>query len=157
MTTLITQSLLVALSEEAEHSPRRRKNRNFHPRDDYPGHRLLNAIEPDSYVMPHRLLDPNKDETIVCLRGRLGVVLFSPENRVDRSIVLTPAGEVCGIDIPHGVYHSVLALESGTVFFEAKAGPYVPLAEDEKAPWAPAEGSPAVAAYLASLARLFAR
>lgn len=157
MTTLIDQSLLAALSEEAAGSPRQRKNRNFHPRDDYPGHRLLNAIEPGSYVVPHRHLDPNKDETIICLRGRLGVVLFSAENRVDRSIVLTPAGEVCGIDIPHGVYHSVLALAHGTVFFEAKAGPYVPLADDEKAPWAPAEGSPAAADYLAGLARLFGR
>ncbi|WP_301277090.1 WbuC family cupin fold metalloprotein [Dechloromonas sp.] len=157
MTTLITQSLLAALSEEAAQSPRRRKNLNFHPRDDYPGHRLLNAIEPDSYVVPHRHLDPNKDETIVCLRGRLGVVLFSAENRVVRSIVLTPAGDLCGIDIPHGVFHSVLALEPGTVFFEAKAGPYVPLADDEKAPWAPTEGSPAVAAYLANLTGLFAR
>lgn len=157
MTTLITQSLLAALSDEAAGSPRRRKNRNFHPRDDYPGHRLLNAIEPDSYVVPHRHLDPDKDETILCLRGRLGVLLFSPENRVDRSIELTPAGEVCGIDIPHGVYHSVLALEPGTVFFEAKAGPYVPLADAERAPWAPVEGSPATADYLASLAGLFRR
>lgn len=157
MTTLIDQSLLAALSEAAQQAPRRRKNRNFHPSDNYPGHRLLNAIEPDSYVVPHRHLDPDKDETILCLRGRLGVLLFSPENRVDRSIVLTPAGEVCGIDIPHGVYHSVLALESGTVFFEAKAGPYVPLADAENAPWAPAEGSPAAAAYLASLAWLFRR
>ena len=155
MITVIDQALLAEVSAEAKQAPRRRKNRNFHPADDYPGHRLLNAIEPDSYVMPHRHLDPAKDESIVCLRGRLGIVVFGPSGEVDRNIALSPAGENVGVDIPHGVYHSVLALESGTVFFEAKAGPYVPLAGDEKAPWAPVEGDAGVADYLAQLRRLF--
>lgn len=155
MITVIDQVLLAEVSAEAKQAPRRRRNRNFHPADDYPGHRLLNAIEPDSYVMPHRHLDPTKDESIVCLRGRLGIVVFGPSGEVDRNIALSPAGENVGVDIPHGAYHSVLALESGTVFFEAKAGPYVPLAGDEKAPWAPVEGDARVADYLAQLRRLF--
>jgi len=155
MIAVIDQALLAEVSAEAKQAPRRRRNRNFHPADDYPGHRLLNAIEPDSYVMPHRHLDPAKDESIVCLRGRLGIVVFGPSGEVDRNIALSPAGENVGVDIPHGVYHSVLALESGTVFFEAKAGPYVPLAGDEKAPWAPVEGDAGVADYLAQLRRLF--
>jgi len=155
MITVIDQALLAEVSAEAKQAPRRRRNRNFHPADDYPGHRLLNAIEPDSYVMPHRHLNPTKDESIVCLRGRLGIVVFGPSGEVDRNIALSPAGENVGVDIPHGVYHSVLALESGTVFFEAKAGPYVPLAGDEKAPWAPVEGDARVADYLAQLRRLF--
>lgn len=156
MITLIDRRLLAEVAAEARLAPRRRKNRNFHPNEAYPGHRLLNAIEPDSYVMPHRHLDPDKDESIVCLQGRLGVVVFDPAGTVVRCVALAAGGEVCGVDIPHGVFHSVLALETGTVFFEAKAGPYAPLAEDEKAPWAPAEGSPAVAAYLAGLAGRFA-
>ena len=155
MITVIDQALHAEVSAEAKQAPRRRRNRNFHPADDYPGHRLLNSIEPDSYVMPHRHLDPTKDESIVCLRGRLGIVVFGPSGEVDRNIALSPAGENVGVDIPHGVYHSVLALESGTVFFEAKAGPYVPLAGDEKAPWAPVEGDARVADYLAQLRRLF--
>lgn len=155
MITVIDQALFAELSAEAQQAPRRRKNRNFHPADDYPGHRLLNAIEPGSYVVPHRHLDAAKDESIVCLRGRLGIVVFGPSGAVDRNYALTPAGSCVGVDIPHGVYHSVLALESGTVFFEAKAGPYVPLAAEEKAAWAPAEGEAGVAAYLEGLRRLF--
>lgn len=155
MITVIDQALLAAVAAEAQAAPRRRRNRNFHPADDYPGHRLLNAVEPDSYVMPHRHLDPTKDETILCLRGRLGIVVFDPCGAVDRSILLTPGGYSLGVDIPHGVFHAVLALEPGTVLFEAKSGPYVPLAADEKAPWAPAEGEPGVADYLARLHRLF--
>ena len=150
MITVIDQALLAEVSAEAKQAPRRRRNRNFHPADDYRGHRLLNAIEPDSYVMPHRHLDPAKDESIVCLRGRLGIVVFGPSGLVDRNILLVPAGENVGVDIPHGIYHTVLALESGTVFFEAKAGPYVPLAGDEKAPWAPVEGDAGVSIFLFS-------
>jgi cupin fold WbuC family metalloprotein len=148
VTQLIDRDLLAALAEQAGQAPRRRSNHNFHPADDYPGHRLLIAIEPDSYVVPHCHHHPHKDESLVCLRGRLGVLLFTPEGAVDRQVVLEPGGDVLGIDIPHGVLHSVLALESGTVFFEAKAGPYVPLAADERAAWAPPEGTLAVLAGL---------
>ena len=155
MIRLIDTALLDAVSASARAAPRGRKNRNFHPSDDYPGHRLLNAIEPDSYVMPHCHRDPNKDESIVCLRGRLGIVIFGPAGQVDRNIVLTPGGDAVGVDIPHGIFHAVLALAPGTVMFEAKSGPYVPLAADEKAAWAPAEGEPGAADYLARLRRLF--
>ncbi|WP_412477879.1 WbuC family cupin fold metalloprotein [Azonexus sp. IMCC34839] len=151
MIQLIDQALLAEVSAEAQAAPRRRKNRNFHPRDDYPGHRLLNAIEPDSYVMPHRHLDPDKDETILCLRGKLGILVFSSNGAVHRSSVLAAGGETLGVDIPHGVFHSVVALEAGTVFFEAKAGPYLPLSPEEKAPWAPLEGGSEAADYLAAL------
>ena len=44
-----------------------------------------------------------------------------------------------------------------SVFFEAKAGPYVAVHEAEKAAWAPAEGEPGMAAYLASIEALFAK
>jgi DNA polymerase-3 subunit alpha len=81
MITLIDRALLDEVCAEAAASPRRRKNRNFHPRDDHPAHRLLNAMQPDSYIPPHRHLDPDKDETFVVLRGLLGLVLFDDEGR----------------------------------------------------------------------------
>jgi cupin fold WbuC family metalloprotein len=148
---LIDSALLDEVCREAAASPRRRKNRNFHPNDDYPANRLLNAIEPGSYVMPHRHSDASKDETTLVLRGRLGLVEFDDAGRVVRTLVLGTGGEAMGVDIPHGTWHTAFALESGTVFFEAKAGPYRPLAADELAPWAPKEGAPEAAAYLAAL------
>ena len=77
----LDRALLDAVVAEAQRSPRRRMNRNFHPHDDHPAHRLLNAIEPDSYVRPHRHLDPLKDETILCVKGRLGCILFDDSGR----------------------------------------------------------------------------
>jgi cupin fold WbuC family metalloprotein len=147
----IDAALLDAVSREAQARPRLRANYNFHPADDFPAHRLLNAIEPDSYLSPHRHLDPAKDETIIVLRGALGALSFDETGSVLQQWLLTPGGACCGIDVPHGTWHTVIALQPGIVLFEAKSGSYRPLLDAEKAVWAPAEGDPAAAAYWQSL------
>lgn len=151
----IDADCLAALSAAARGTPRRRQNLNFHQRDDALAHRLLNAIEPESYIPPHRHLDPNKDETIIVLRGRLGVVVFTDDGSIAQTAVLSPDGPQLGVDIPHGVFHSLVALTSGCVMFEAKAGPYLPSSAAERAAWAPAEGDAGAAAYLELLRRRF--
>ena len=159
MITLIDQALLDELCAAAAASPRRRKNRNFHPRDDHPAHRLLNAMQPDSYIPPHRHLDPDKDETFVVLRGLLGLVLFDDAGGVVQTTRVgacgnprqTESGTAIGVDIPHGTWHTAVALEPDTVFLEAKAGPYLPFLAAEKAPWAPAENAPEATRYLEAL------
>ncbi len=155
MISLIDDALVDAVCAEAAASPRRRKNRNFHPRDDHPGHRLLNALMADTYIPPHRHLDPNKDETYVVLRGRLGLVEFDDAGAVMRTLKVGAGGAAIGVDVAHGTWHTAVALEDETVFLEAKAGPYLPLTAEEKAPWAPAENSPEAAAYLAKMKVLF--
>lgn len=155
MTRIIDSALLDSVSAEARVSPRLRKNRNFHADDADACHRLLNAVEPDSYIPPHRHLHPTKAETIVVLRGRLVVLYFDDAGQVSERVLLEPGtdqpGAALAVNIPVGCYHSILALTAGAVFFEAKAGPYVPLSDQEKAPWAPAENSPEATAYLAQL------
>ena len=107
-----------------------------------------NAMEPGSYVMPHRHLDANKDETFVVLRGTFGLLLFDDAGQVTQALLLRAGGTTLGANVPHGTWHSLLAFEPGSAFLEAKGGPYVPLGPDERAPWAPAEGDPGVAAYV---------
>ncbi len=144
-----------ALSEQARTSVRRRRNLNFHPANDYPSNRLLNAIEPDSYVPPHRHLDPTKDETLFVLRGSIGVLLFDEQGALTDRRVIVAGGDTVGIDIPHGVIHSLVALQPGTVAFEAKAGPFVERTPAELPPFAPAEGSPGAAGYLSWMRSCF--
>jgi len=143
------------LLAEAAKQPRRRKNLNFHLEHGDPCQRLLNAILPGSYVQPHRHLDRAKDEMLVILRGRLGLVFFDGAGGVMSRDVLDAAGPKLAVNIPHGVYHTAVAL-APLVMFEAKAGPYRPHAEGERAPFAPAEGSPEAPAYLQRLEALFA-
>ena len=155
MIQLINSALLDEVCAEAAASLRRRKNRNFHTRDDQPGHRLLNAMQTDSYIPPHRHLDPDKAETMVMLRGAMAVLEFDDNgkliyvSRVGAGMTADCVG--IGVDIPSGVWHTVIALEPNTVFLEAKAGPYLPLTADEKATWAPSENDAGAPEYFAEL------
>jgi cupin fold WbuC family metalloprotein len=157
MITLIDDTLLDEVCAEAAASPRRRKNRNFHPTDSHPGHRLLNALMADTYIPPHRHLDPNKDETYIVLRGLLGLLEFDDAGAVTRTLKVGAHGTAIGVDVAHGTWHTAVALQDNTVFLEAKAGPYLPLTAEEKAPWAPPENAPGAAAYLEGLKALFGR
>jgi cupin fold WbuC family metalloprotein len=152
---VIDQEVLDGVSAAARTTPRLRKNYNLHDSDAAACHRLFNAIEPGSYIRPHRHLHPDKDETFLLVRGSLGIIIFDETGEVTESVLLDSAGKKVAVDIPHGVYHTALALESGTIFFEAKAGPYLPLTEEEKSGFAPEEGSPEAAVYLERLTGLF--
>lgn len=152
---IINRELFDRVTSEAQAAPRRRKNFNFHVAEADASHRLLNAMEPDSYIPPHCHRDASKDESIIALAGRFGVVFFDHEGNVTGTASLAPGGEAVGVNIPHGVFHSVVALEPGSIFFEAKAGPYKALEPAEKASWAPAEGEPGATAYLNFLRAMF--
>ena len=153
--TPIDRDLLDAVTLEARASARKRMNRNFHAAASDRCNRLLNAVEPESYIAPHRHLDPGKDEVFVVLRGRFGVAIFDDKGVVTRTHVLSAGGDCMGVDIPHGTWHTLVSLEPGSVFLEAKGGPYAPLSQAERAGWAPAEDSPEAGAYLARLRGLF--
>ena len=153
--TLIDAHLIDSLSAQAAANTRRRKNFNFHQHESAPANRLLNAIEPDSYVQPHRHLDPAKDETLVVLRGAVGLVVFDEKGGILQRAVLRAGSGAIGVDIPSATWHTFVALEPGSVIFEAKAGPYLPLVREEKASWAPVEGDPEALFYLERLISSF--
>lgn len=146
---------MAALSKEARSAPRRRKNFNLHTDDSALCHRLLNAVEPESYIPPHRHLSLHKAETIIVLAGRIGVLCFDETGLVTMSRILAPNSGTLGVDIPAGVIHSVVALEPGSVFFESKAGPYFPLMPEEKVSWAPIEDTVEAHDYLNKMRSCF--
>jgi cupin fold WbuC family metalloprotein len=151
---LLQRADLTSLSAEARLSPRRRQNRNLHEMDDAV-HRLFNAIEPGSYVRPHRHLCPPKTETMVVVSGRLGLLVFDEHGAVQEKTVLEAGGATFGVDVPAGAWHSFVSLAPGTVVFEAKEGPYVPPGGSDSAVWAPEEGSPEAATQIEIWHRLF--
>lgn len=155
--TVIDSLLLGDLAREARQSPRLRKNRNFHGHDADICHRLLNALEPGTYIQPHCHLAADKEETIIALSGRIGILIFDAEGNVHSVRVLAPGSGTVGINIPPGTFHSLVALEPGSIFFESKAGPYVPIVEAERAAWAPKEGEASCPDYLAFMLGRFGR
>jgi cupin fold WbuC family metalloprotein len=151
----ISRQRLDRISLQAGQSPRLRKNYNFHASDDDICHRLLNAMEPESYIQPHMHSHATKDETLTVIRGRMGLVIFDANGGIQDKAVLEPDGEVTVVNIPHGIFHTWVSLQEGSVFFEAKAGPFVPITQEERAPWAPGEGDASAMPYLQSLKKLF--
>jgi cupin fold WbuC family metalloprotein len=155
MYEIIDSCLLDSVSAQAKEVPRLRKNHNLHASPEEPCNRLLNGIEPGSYIRPHRHLDPTKDESIVILRGVLGVIIFDESGAVIRKALLTPGSDAVAVNIRSGVFHTFVSLEENTVFFEAKAGPYKAVSSEEFASWAPSEGSTEAAAYLETFKKLW--
>jgi len=152
---LLDQNLFDALGTAAHNSSRKRQHHNLHESTQESAQRFLNALEPDSYVRPHRHVQPDKAETLLILRGKLGLLLFDAAGAVIRIEILSQSGHTRGGHIPAGIWHGVLALEPGTVVFEVKNGPYRPADSQEHACWAPAEGSPDTTMWLARMRSLF--
>ena len=92
--------------------------------------RMLNAIEPGSEVPIHR--HQKTSETVVCLRGRLVEEYYDDLERIcTEAIELSSNGPVLALNIPAGQWHTVRALEPGTVILEVKDGPYEPLSDED--------------------------
>lgn len=146
----IDSKILSETSEKAKRSPRLRMNYNFHELAD-PIQRMLNAIEPGSYIRPHRHIDPEKRECFLALKGRGAVIIFDDLGHVREIYILEAGGDTLGVEISPGVWHTVISLQEGTVFFEIKDGPYVPILDKDFASWAPAPGDQTVQSYLKGL------
>ena len=122
-------ALLDRLSSEARESPRLRAHHLIH-RDHSDLHqRLLIALEPGTYVRPHRHLQPPRDETFVVLRGAVTVLIFDDEGRPAEQHRLGHGASAVCADVGAGVGHSVVCGASGTVVLECKAGPFEPIAD----------------------------
>ena len=120
---VIDDALLDEVTAQAKASPRLRMNYNFHQSLDELCHRFLNAVERGTQVPIHR--HPTKDETFVLLRGRVVVKTYNDDGSVIEIVELSPGEGKYGVNIPKGVWHTVESLESGSVFFECKEGPFV--------------------------------
>ena len=124
----ITQTILDELTAKAKESPRLRMNLDLRDSAEDTSQRMLNAIEPGSPLPIHR--HQKTSETVACLRGRLVEEFYDDLERtcIER-IELSPNGPVVALNIPAGQWHTVHALESGTVILEMKNGKYEPISD----------------------------
>ncbi len=152
--TLLTNDLLVQAQNYARSSSRLRVILPLHKSADDTLQRMLNAMEPGTYVQPHRHSSPPKAESIIVLSGAICFVMFDEQGNVEVMFDIVAGSSTFGIDIDAGVYHTFFPLATGTVVFEAKPGPYAAADDNDFACWAPKEGSGNVAGYLEMLSRL---
>lgn len=149
---------LNVLVAQAQSSPRLRQHQNIHVGFDEPCQRLFNAIEPGSYIRPHRHSSVPRDELLLAVRGLMALLTFDDTGNVTQ---VRPFGSeahgpdvAAGVELPPSTWHTVLALTPGAVLLEVKAGPFDPDQPKDLAPWAPQEGQPVVSEYLNGLIRI---
>lgn len=145
---IIESEKLTQLSQIAGTLPRGRKNLNVHKDLNAPVQRLFNAMEPSTYVRPHRHSRQNGWELMLRVRGTFSIILFNDEGKVIERITLNGLGGPIAAEVPADTWHSVVSLETCTVMFEVKEGPYCPVEDKDFASWAPLENTPE-AAHLA--------
>lgn len=140
--TTISDRQLIRLMGEAAASPRLRKNLNIHRVPEDPIQRLFNAMEPGTYVRPHRHARPTGWELMLAVRGAFSIITFDDRGTVQERIDLSAAGGDMAAEIPAYTWHAVVVLAPETVMFEVKPGPYSPVEDKDFAAWAPEEGDP---------------
>ena len=152
-----SSEFLDVLTQSAEQSSRQRQHKNIHQHYNDPCQHLFNAIGIDSYIRPHRhSIDP-KDECLIAVRGRMALLVFDDIGQVkqvvrfgDQTNEAQQAISV-GVNLPAGVWHTVIAEMPDSILFEVKSGPFNPEQAKEWAAWAPAENTPEAAEYLMEL------
>lgn len=91
--------------------------------------RMLNALEPGTVVPVHR--HRSTAETVIIIRGKVKEILFNEAGEVAEEILMEVGGDCPVLQIPAGQWHSIEALEEGTVIFEAKDGAFAPLSAED--------------------------
>lgn len=158
---ILSAEYLDDLSRQAKANQRKRQHRNIHESYEDACQRLLNAIEPDSYIRPHRhAVDPG-DELLIAIRGAMCLVTFDEQGTVTESLRFGSekhgVNSVVGVEVPANTWHTVVAFEPSCVLLEVKAGPFDPDRPKDLAPWAPDEGEVSAHAYLKQLVEQIAK
>lgn len=135
----IDQEKMDALSRQAAASARLRAHLNFHASPEEAVQRLMIAMEPGTFVPVHCHEQAWKWELLMILRGEAECVIFDDAGQVLSRGTLTPGGALTALELPPGVWHSVISKQPGTVIFEVKPGPFDPAQAAVRAPWCPGE------------------
>ncbi len=150
MIKTITAEMLAGLSQQARSAERRRAHLNVHDSLEAPVQRLFIAMEPGTYIRPHRHPQANKWEFFLLVEGEIDLLVFDDDGVLQQRTVLS-ASRARAVELQPGTWHTYVSQAEGTVVLEVKEGPYLPTPGEDFAPWAPAENSAAAGDLLAWL------
>ncbi len=137
---------LEALAELARSSPEKRAMMTLYR---IPGE--INAILPETYIRPHKYINPLQTETLVPLRGIAELVTFSDEGEIlQRVLVGREIAVVAGVET--NTWYTLVA-HSPFVALEVKVHPigYDREKDEVFAPWAPEKGTKEAGLYFENL------
>lgn len=120
-------------------SPRKRIILPIHREQGAAVQRMLNFVQPGTYIRPHRHSADQAIESIVLLRGAIRFFIFDDKGNLKSATRLEAGTTSCIMDIEPNIWHSFIVAEPNTVLFECKKGPYEAMSDKDFAPWAPEE------------------
>lgn len=149
----IGQSELNTLKAAVKASVKRRARINAHPDAEDALHEMIIAIDPASYIRPHK--HPGKSEAFHIIEGEVDIIVFSDEGAIERIVPLGPPGSrrpfYYRMSTPF--FHTLIIRSGILIVHEITNGPFRPEAA-VFADFAPDECElEKVAAYQADLRR----
>lgn len=126
---VIDQKILDDLTASAKTNPRLRQAMDLRNTPEDGSQRMLNAMEPGTVMPIHR--HHGSSETVVILRGKIRWIFYDDNGVETERVVLDADGDSRMLNVEKDRWHSLECLESGSVLYESKDGPYHPLEEDE--------------------------
>ena len=136
----INAELISDIENKASSSPRKRSMHIFHKTMDDTLQRMINSMQPGTYLRPHKHEDPDKREVFIALTGKFVVIEFDENGKIRDHMILNPTTHEYAAEIEERVFHTVICLEPNSSAYELKDGPYNPIDDKNFASWAPKEG-----------------
>lgn len=142
------EQLFDQLIKESRISKRKRAHHIFKndPDDQLQG--IYVAMQPGTYVQPHKHESPDKREIFIAFKGRFLFLEFDEKGEITDHFVLDPKTNTHSAEINSKIYHTLICLESDSVGLDLKTGPFHPINDKDFAEWAPKEGDERCEDYL---------
>lgn len=137
----LTDELIQQGIRGSRESERRRIILPIHREQSALVQRMINFLQPGTYIRPHKHPLPHATESLVLLKGAIRFFTFDEEGTIASDQVVSADPFPGVIDIESNTWHSFKVLEPDTVLFECKKGPYDAETDKIFAPWSPEEGS----------------
>ena len=134
------KQLLEKMNAKSRVASRKRAHYTFHKSDDDTLQRMLNAMQPGTYLRPHKHKNPDKREVFLVLTGKFLVVEFDEAGAIVDYMILDAKTHQHAAEIAQRTYHTVICLAPDSIAYEIKDGPYDPIDDKNFASWAPREG-----------------
>jgi cupin fold WbuC family metalloprotein len=124
----IGQGELNTLRAAVKSSAKRRARINTHPDGDDALHEMIIAIDPTSYIRPHK--HPGKSEAFHIIEGEVDIVVFTDTGEIDRIVPLGPPGSGRSFyyRMSSAFFHTLIIRSDVLIVHEITNGPFRPAA-----------------------------
>jgi len=124
----IGQAELNTLKSAVNASAKRRARINTHADGEDALHEMIIAIDPTSYIRPHK--HPGKSEAFHIVEGEVDIVVFTDDGEIDRIVPLGPPGgrRPFYYRMSNAFFHTLIIRSDLLIVHEITNGPFRPSA-----------------------------